>query len=263
MNAARLAVVGLGAMGTGIARLALAAGLPLHVSDVDPRALESARSKLAGDITFALDIAAVEGCHAVIDATPQPPARKRSALRTICERTTADVVIGTVTLAQPVADLVPGAKAASRVLGFHFMNPPHRLRFCELVVPTAAAPDMVDRSRTLLNRLGVGVVEVADASGFVLNRALIPFLFSAVRLLEQGSATAEDIDRCFIEGCAHPMGPLRILDHIGLDVAIGIGEQIAAATGDCAYTPPDLLYARAASGQLGRRSGAGLHRYVP
>lgn len=261
MEPLRLGVVGVGVMGTGIAHLALEAGLALQVCDVDAAALAEARRALDGDVSFSSDITAVQGCDAVIDATPQPLERKREVLALLDEGTAEDVLIGTVTLARPVAELCPRPGAAARTLGFHFMNPPHRLRFCELVASSAASPEMVDRSRALLGRLGVGFIEVADAGGFVLNRVLIPFLFSAVRLLEGAVAKPEDIDRCFVQGCAHPMGPLRILDHIGLDVAIAIGEQIASATGDRACTPPDLLYARVASGQTGRQVGAGLYRY--
>lgn len=261
MDALRVGVVGVGAMGTGIARLALEAGLAVQVCDTDAAALDKARRALVGDVSFFSDLTAVQGCHVVIDATPQPLAGKRQVLAQLERATAADVLIGTVTLARPVAELCPSPGAAARLLGFHFMNPPHRLRFCELIAPAGAAPEMVDRSRAVLDRLGVGFVEVGDASGFVLNRALIPFLFSAVRLLDEGVVSAEDIDRCFVQGCAHPMGPLRILDHIGLDVAVAIGEQIASATGDRACTPPDLLYARVASGQTGREVGAGLYRY--
>jgi 3-hydroxybutyryl-CoA dehydrogenase len=259
-----VAVVGAGTMGTGIARLALQAGMPVHLFDVSAEAAEEARLALAAvghlDVQVARDVTAVAGCSVIIDATPERPG-KSQVLATIAKHASSDALLGTLTLATPVAALTDGDDLRSRLIGFHFMNPPHRLRFCELVLTSTVAPALADRARALLARLGISVVEVKDSSGFVLNRALMPFLFSAVRVLEEGIATPEDIDRSFVEGCAHPMGPLRILDLIGLDVAIRIGEYLAATTGGAICRPPDLLYTLAAQGKLGRAAGAGLHRY--
>lgn len=260
-----LAVVGTGTMGTGIARLALEAGMPVRLVDVSAEAAEAARSALAAlghlDVQVARDVTAVADCSVIIDATPERPG-KSHVLATVAEHASPDALLGTLTLATPVAALTDDdVDLRSRVIGFHFMNPPHRLRFCELVLTSTVAPDLAERARALLAHLGVSVVEVKDSSGFVLNRALLPFLFSAVRVLEEGIATPEDIDRSFVEGCAHPMGPLRILDLIGLDVAIRIGEYLAATTGGELCRPPDLLHTLVAQGKLGRAAGAGLHRY--
>jgi 3-hydroxybutyryl-CoA dehydrogenase len=128
------------------------------------------------------------------------------------------------------------------------MNPPHALRFCEVVVRSGLDPRHLQRARTLLTSIRVRAIEVQDTNGFVLNRALVPFLFAAVQLLEAGTAGPADIDRAFVEGCAHPMGPLAILDLIGLDVAIALGEQLVPTAGE-ACRPPRLLYELLARGR--------------
>lgn len=259
-----VALVGAGTMGTGIARLALEAGMPVRLFDVSAAAAEAARTALTAvdhhDVQLAQDVTALAACPVVIDATPEQ-AGKAQVLEAIAEHARPGALLGTLTLATPVGSLTDRDDLRRRLVGFHFMNPPHRLRFCELVLTRTVAPAVVDRARALLADLGVSAIEVKDSSGFVLNRALIPFLFSAVRLVEEGIATPEDIDRSFVEGCAHPMGPLRILDLIGLDVAIRIGEHLADTTGGASCRPPDLLYALVAQGRRGRATGAGLHRY--
>ena len=260
----RVAVVGAGTMGTGIARLALEAGIPVLLFDISDTASEEARMALAAighlDVQVAREVTEIGNCPVVIDATPEKPG-KSHVLASLAKHASPDALLGTLTLATPVAALSDTDILRGRLVGFHFMNPPHRLRFCELVLPATVAPALADRARALVAHLGVSVVEVKDSSGFVLNRALIPFFFSAVRVLEEGLASNEDIDRSFVEGCAHPMGPLRILDLIGLDVAIRIGEFLTATTGGESCRPPDLLYALVAQGKLGRAAGEGLHSY--
>jgi 3-hydroxybutyryl-CoA dehydrogenase len=249
-----VAVVGAGTMGTGIARMLLAAGLRVSLSDVDADAGLRARRKLEGvaagsgwpsdwaeRLSLIQDVAAVDGCEVVLDATPQNVQRKVALLATIAERVGPGVLVGTVTLGTPLVELDPRGDLAGRLLGFHFMNPPHALRFCELVVPDGVAPGLVERAHTLLARIEVGAIVVPDTAGFVLNRALVPFLFTAVRLLEGGVVSAVDIDRAFVEGCGHPMGPLAIIDLIGIDVAIALGEQLYPTVGETCR-PPGLLY---------------------
>jgi 3-hydroxybutyryl-CoA dehydrogenase len=252
-----VAVLGAGAMGTGITRILLEAGYRVRLADVRAAALEAACRKAgSGRLqTFVGDGAAIDGCGVVIDATPQGAARKAGVLRTVALRTGPDVLIGTVTLGTPVAELDVPAHLRPRLVGLHFMNPPHALRFCELVVPAAASAPAVDRARSLLDAIGVTRIEVPDTSGFVLNRALVPFLFTAVRLLEQGVASAADIDLAFVRGCGHPMGPLAIVDLVGIDVAIALGEQLVPTAGE-ECRPPGLLYTLAATGGRLRDDGA-------
>jgi 3-hydroxybutyryl-CoA dehydrogenase len=263
-----VAVVGAGTMGTGIARMLLAAGFRVCLSDVDADAALRSRRKLeavavgsgwppdwAERLSLVEDAAAVDGCDVVLDATPQGVPRKVALLATLAERVGPGVLIGTVTLGTPLAVLDPQGDLAGRLLGFHFMNPPHALRVCELVVPDGVAPILVERAQALLARIEVGAIVVPDTAGFVLNRALTPFLFTAVRLLEDGVASAVDIDRVFVEGCGHPMGPLAIIDLIGIDVAISLGEQLYPTAGE-ACRPPRLLYTLRADGRRLHDGGA-------
>lgn len=251
MGCDRVAVLGAGAMGVGISRMLLESGADVLLSDIDPGALEAARRKLTSvaaswpagweeRLTVTDEVAAVDSCDVVVDATPQGTDRKSAVLREVARRTGAGVLVGTVTLGTPLADLDAVGDLTDRLVGLHFMNPPHALRFCEVVVRSGLDPRFLDRARTLLTSIRVRAIEVRDTNGFVLNRALVPFLFTAVRMLEDGAASAADIDRAFVEGCAHPMGPLAILDLIGLDVAIALGEQLVPTAGE-SCRPPGLL----------------------
>jgi 3-hydroxybutyryl-CoA dehydrogenase len=254
-----VAVLGAGTMGVGISRMLLESGAGVVLSDVDPAALEAARRKLvsvagswpadwADRFTVAHDVAAVDACDVVVDATPQGTARKSAVLREVARRTGSGVLVGTVTLGTPLAELDAAGDLPDRLLGLHFMNPPHALRFCEVVVRPGLDPRLLERAQGLLTSMRVRTIEVQDTNGFVLNRALVPFLFTAVRMLEDGIAGPVDIDRAFVEGCAHPMGPLAILDLIGLDVAIELGEQLVPTAGE-ACRPPQLLYQLLAEGR--------------
>ena len=254
-----VAVLGAGTMGVGISRMLLESGAGVLLSDLDPAALEAGRRKLASvagswpadwaeRLTVAQDVASVGDCAVVIDATPQGRARKSAVLREVARRTGAEVLVGTVTLGTPLAELDASGDLADRLVGLHFMNPPHALRFCEVVVRRGLDPSVLERAHALLASVRVRAIEVQDTNGFVLNRALVPFLFTAVRMLEDGIAGPADIDRAFVEGCAHPMGPLAILDLIGLDVAIELGEQLVPTAGE-ACRPPLLLRELLAGGR--------------
>jgi 3-hydroxybutyryl-CoA dehydrogenase len=127
------------------------------------------------------------------------------------------------------------------------MNPPHKLRFCEVVVRQGVAPETVDRSVAFLDSIDVQSIRCDDTAGFVLNSALVPFLMDAVRLLERGTASAEDIDLAFTAGCGHPMGPLAIIDLLGLDVTVKTAEVLHAELGPAGRCEPPTLLREVAS----------------
>lgn len=261
----QVAVLGAGTMGTGIARLCLEQGLGVTLSDPASTPLNRAEQNLSqalGDArgqlrtTVAeLDVAA---CDVVVDALPQHPAKKRWILERALAETPDHVPVGTLTLAQTVESLRPDhTPARRRVIGMHFMNPPHRLRICELIIP----PDVDDRigalARNFLHRIEIETVEVADVPGFVINRALMPLLLSAAEAVGRGQS-AEEVDRLFVKGCGHPMGPLQVLDLVGLDVALQIAQVLASAG---LADVPDVLEHLVAEGRLGRKSGHGFHTH--
>lgn len=225
----RVAIIGAaGTMGYGTAVLCLWAGHVVELVDVDPEALHETVGRLQGLMTpgrvhdartILGDLRMVE---VVIDATPQDVAAKRDVLGACLALVNQDCLVGTVTLGVPLHRIDPSPDA--RVLGMHFMNPPHSLKFCEIVARAQTSTALVRRAETFIDNLGLQRTTVADTPGFVLNRILLPFLFDAVRTLEAGISTVEEIDRTFTAGCGHAMGPLAVLDLVGLDVA----SQLAA-----------------------------------
>lgn len=250
----RITVIGTGTMGHGIATLCLRAGHAVDLVDTDLAALEGAVSRLEdraapGRIRDArASLGDLRSAEVVIDATPQDVTAKRDVLKECIERTSESCLIGTVTLGVPLREL--DTSPDSRVVGMHFMNPPHRLLFCELVAGEHATQDLRTRSESFIAGLGLQQTTVADTPGFVLNRLLLPFLFSAVRALAEGVATAAEIDRTFTVGCGHPMGPLAVLDLVGLNVAAQLASDLRRSDPtNPQFQTPSLLLTRLAEGR--------------
>ncbi|HEY7121237.1 MAG TPA: 3-hydroxyacyl-CoA dehydrogenase family protein, partial [Solirubrobacterales bacterium] len=150
---------------------------------------------------------------------------------------------------------------AERVFGLHPFNPVVRMELVELCIPQAAREEIRSRARAWGEAIGKTVVEVPNEPGFVVNRLLFPYLFDAVRLMEQTGMEAEDVDSCMSLGANHPMGPLALLDLIGVDVAVAIGEALYADSGEEHHRPPGRLVSLVDQGKLGRKSGAGFYTY--
>jgi 3-hydroxybutyryl-CoA dehydrogenase len=251
-----VAIIGAGAMGTGVARLCLESGRSVRLADRSPDALargvELVRSRhpAVADRMVGMEIdEALVDCSVVIDATPQVAAEKQTIVRRALDLAPSDALIGTITLGLPLERIDPDHDAQARLVGLHFMNPPHRLRFCELVTRRDVSAVNARAAADFLDSLGVRHVRVQDVAGFILNRMLIPFLFDAVRAVGGGLGEARDVDLAFTAGCGHPMGPLSILDLIGLDVAVALGDAMVIETGDVArFEPPALLRRMADAG---------------
>lgn len=251
-----VAIVGVGAMGGGVARLCLGAGLQVAVTDTSDASLAAGiRRLVAIDSAYAEQLtatsfeSAVAGAGIVVDATPQHVNAKSRVLAAIADAAAPGAVIATITLATPLNRLDPARRVLGRLVGLHFMNPPHRLKFCEVVLREGQHPATLTAAESLLQSLQVRYIRVADTPGFVLNTAFVPFLLDAVRLLERGAASATDIDAAFTLGCGHPLGPLAILDLLGLDVALRMAEELHAAEGTgTRFAPPPLLSQMARTG---------------
>jgi 3-hydroxybutyryl-CoA dehydrogenase len=190
----------------------------------------------------------------VVEAIAEDAGAKSTLLATLNGVLEADAVIATTTSSLSVAELAAACGRPEHFVGFHVFNPVPAMRLVE-VVP---APDTSDetrvRARALCDALGKTPVEVPDLPGFVVNRLLFPYLFDAVRLLEETELEPTAVDQCMKLGAGHPLGPLALLDLVGLDVSIAIGESIGSEI-------PERLRALAAEGALGRKSGRGFHSY--
>jgi 3-hydroxybutyryl-CoA dehydrogenase len=173
----------------------------------------------------------------------------------------ADADLATTTSSLSLDDLATQSGHPERVFGLHPFNPVVRMDLVELCLPDAAREEIRPRASAWGEAIGKTVVEVPNEPGFVVNRLLFPYLFDAVRLMEQTGMGAEDVDRCMTLGANYPMGPLALIDLIGVDVAVAIGEALHADSGEDHHRPPGRLVALVDEGKLGRKSGAGFYDY--
>ena len=266
----RPAIAGSGTIATGLAACASVASKVLLLARSDAsawRAEEQAHSLSAkvegGDakrIKVTTQAADLADCDLIVEAVVEELGPKADLLKTVGEAA-SDADLATTTSSLPLDELGSQSGHAERVFGLHPFNPVVKMELIELCLPGAARDEIGPRARTWCEAIGKTVVEVPNESGFVVNRLLFPYLFDAVRLMEQTGMEAEDVDRCMTLGAAYPMGPLALLDLVGIDVAIAIGEALYADSGEEHHRPPGRLVALVGEGKLGRKSGAGFYAY--
>jgi 3-hydroxybutyryl-CoA dehydrogenase len=279
----RLAVIGAGLMGSGIAQVAAQAGWTVTLRDVDDaavqRGLTAIRKSLerfaakgaidAGDIAGILaritpttDLELAADADIVVEAVFEKLDVKRevfAALDRICK---ADAVLATNTSAIPITSIATATKRPESVVGTHFFSPVPMMRLCELVRGLKTSDATVERARAFAEEIGKTVVVVnRDLAGFVTTRLVCAFVMEAIRLVESGVISAEDLDTACKLGFGHPMGPLATADMTGTDVLLNAARNIYADTGDPKFFPPELLARMVAAGDLGRKSGRGFYGY--
>ncbi|RAJ45357.1 3-hydroxybutyryl-CoA dehydrogenase [Kitasatospora sp. SolWspMP-SS2h] len=278
----RVAVVGAGQMGSGIAEVFARAGLDTVVCENGPRALRAARRRIDrslhravergrigeeqrtdawAHLLFADGLDALADRQLVVEAVVEDERAKTGVLRALDEVLAAeDAVLATNTSALPVTRLGIATGRAPYVLGLHFFNPAPVMPLVELVPSLHTAPAVLDRVETFARDvLGKHVVRSRDRAGFVVNALLVPYLLAAIRMAEAGHAGAADIDTAMVHGCAHPMGPLALADLIGLDTVEAIARALYEEYKEPLYAPPPLLSRMVEAGLLGRKSGRGFH----
>jgi 3-hydroxybutyryl-CoA dehydrogenase len=199
-------------------------------------------------------------CDLIVEAIVEDPEAKAKALAELgIAAPESDLASTTSSLS--VAELGDRCGHPDRVFGLHVFNPPERMELVELCFPTPLRDGAADRARAWCDALGKTAVEVPDQPGFVVNRLLFPFLFDAVRMMERTGMSAADVDACMRLGASHPMGPLKLLDFVGLDVAKAIGESLYGDAPEDRYEPPGLIVEMVGEGKLGRKSGEGFYSY--
>jgi 3-hydroxybutyryl-CoA dehydrogenase len=199
-------------------------------------------------------------CDIVVEAIKEDPEAKGELLATIAERA-PEADLASTTSSLSVGDLGQSSGAPERFFGLHVFNPVPRMKLVELCFPDRVENRVRERALAWCGALGKTAVEVPDQAGFVVNRLLFPFLFDAVRMLERTGMEAGEIDSCMTLGAGHPMGPLALLDFVGLDVAEAIGDALHADSDEPAHKPPGLIVEMIGAGKLGRKSGAGFYDY--
>jgi len=275
-------IVGCGLMGSGIVEVVARAGIDavfLEPTDglVDAgrerieasttRAVE--REKLTADERDALldrvrgstEIGAFADVDLVIEAATEDPEIKLETFRRLDEATRDGVVLASNTSSIPIATLGAATTRPQRVVGMHFFNPPPVMDLVEITPSMSTDDETIAMARGFCERVGKTVVVATDRAGFIVNRLVTPYLCAAIRLLDEGFATREDIDTAMTLGMNHPMGPLRLADFVGLDTLLQIAEVLFAEFRDPAYAPPPRLRRMVEAGHLGRKSGSGFYDY--
>jgi 3-hydroxybutyryl-CoA dehydrogenase len=220
------------------------------------------RDAALGLIDAVDDVAGLAPVDLVIEAASEDPDAKRAIFGRLGEVTRPEVVLASNTSSIPIATLGEASAHAERVIGMHFFNPVPVMGLIELTPSAATSDDTLALAQAFGTEvLGKTCVRSSDEAGFIVNRLLIPYLFDAMRLYERGFATREDIDAAIQLGLAHPMGPLRLSDLIGLDTVLSIGEVLHRAFGEERYDAPTVLRSLVAKGKLGRKTGEGFYSY--
>jgi 3-hydroxybutyryl-CoA dehydrogenase len=262
----RIGIAGSGAIACGLAAAAARHGEVVLWARSDGSA-QRARSQVesicgrltgavnAGQVRVETDLAALGQATAVVEAVAEDEAVKAGLLSDLGRVTGDGALLATTTSSLSIERLAQASGVAERFVGLHVFHPVPKMKLIELAFPAAASEATRARARGLCDALGKTAVEVPDVPGFIVNRLLFPYLFSAVALLDETAMRPEDVDECMMLGAGHPMGPLALLDYVGLDVAVAIGEAIGADV-------PPRLRALVADGALGRKTGRGLYRRV-
>ncbi|MBW4721548.1 3-hydroxybutyryl-CoA dehydrogenase [Saccharothrix obliqua] len=281
----RVGVVGCGLMGAGVAEVSAKAGLDVVVAVTGPPAADrgraritasldkavakgrltaSARDDALGRVRFAIGLEELADRQLVVEAVREDEPLKLDVFAMLDKVVEdADAILATNTSSLPISRLAGATLRPSHVVGVHFFNPVPVLPLVELVGSVLTGPDTLDRAEAFLTgTLGKTAIRTPDRAGFVVNALLFPYLLSAVRMVESGVATAEVVDRGMELGCAHPLGPLRLADLIGLDTTVSIARAMHAEFKEPLYAPPPLLLRMVESGLLGRKSGRGFYEYA-
>lgn len=276
-----IGVVGAGTMGAGIAQVAAQHGYDVVLIDAKEEFVQRGlnriridldkavqREKLTGEdrdatlsrVSAGTDYAALADCQLVIEAVPETLAIKEPVLLAISAAIGDNCIIASNTSSLSISDLSTYIRNPDRMVGMHFFNPVARMDLVEVIAGVSTADSVVETIVSVAESLGKTPVRIQDKPGFVVNRVLIPMINEAIQILQEGVASAEDIDTAMKLGAAHPMGPLALADLIGLDVVLDIMRVLEKAFGD-KYTPADLLIEHVNAGLLGRKSGRGFFMY--
>jgi 3-hydroxybutyryl-CoA dehydrogenase len=282
---ARVGVVGGGIMGAGIAEVCAKADLDVVLVEVDGAAADRARDRVetslsravkrgkleAGEmetvrdrVLFTSEFSALADRELVIEAVVERKEVKLEVFRRLSEIVEDEqALLASNTSSIPIVELgVAAGQREAQVLGLHFFNPVPVLSLVEVIPSLLTDDEVTTRARQfVVEQLGKDPIVAPDRAGFTVNALLIPYLLSAIRMLEQGLATAEDIDSGMVKGCAHPMGPLALSDLIGLDTVMSVAETLYAEHREQLFAPPPLLQRLVAAGLLGRKTGRGLYSY--
>lgn len=280
----KIAVMGAGTMGAGIAQTCAAAGFEVAMRDIDQKFVDGGfrrirdplmkrveRGKMAkGDVDALIskihgtvDIKeALQGAQFVIEAVFEKMEVKREVYAEMDRAAATDVVFASNTSSLSITEMANATERPDRVVGMHFFNPAPVMKLVEVIRGSETSDATVFLAKELCMRLGKDPVEVQESPGFVVNRLLVPMMNEAFNLLQEGVASAEDIDKAMKLGANHPMGPFELADYTGIDIGLDVMEVLYRETGDPKFRPSPLLRKYVRAGRLGRKTGRGVYDYT-
>ena len=277
----KIAILGAGTMGHGIAHVSALAGYEVGLFDIAEAAVDAGISKIGANmqkgvdrnkldadamaaalprISGGTDLAAIcDGADLVIEAVPEKLELKQKLFLEAQKHT--DGILATNTSSLSIARIAEPLDEPGRVLGLHFFNPVHIMKLLEIIVHEGTRDDVLQACLAYGERIGKSCITVRDFPGFATSRLGVCLGMEAIRMVEQGVASPEDIDTAMVLGYRHPIGPLKLTDLVGLDVRMHIGEYLAKALDNPAFEPPALMRQRVAYGKLGKKAGQGFYSW--
>lgn len=279
-----IAVIGAGTMGHGIAHVAAAMGAEVRLYDALAGAARSGIDKISKNLAKGVELGKVSaadrdaalarlsaredladacsGADCVIEAVPERIELKREIFAAIDASAPSHALLATNTSSLPITEIAASVRDGSRLVGMHFFNPVHVMKLVEVVRHPTASQQAIALAVALSEKMGKTPIIVTDSPGFASSRLGLVIGLEAMRMVEQGVASAADIDTAMKLGYGHPMGPLELTDLVGLDVRLGIAEYLSTAIGP-SFTPPQVLRDKVADGKLGKKTGEGFYRWSP
>jgi 3-hydroxybutyryl-CoA dehydrogenase len=278
----KVAVLGCGLMGSGIAEISAKAGFETIVREVNDdlvkkgqgriqKSLDKAvekgklpaaeRDAAVGRLSFTTKLSDLAGVDLVIEAVTEDLELKNSMFRELDQACGPQTVFASNTSSLTIADMAAATKRPDRMLGLHFFNPVPVMKLVEVVRTIATSDDAYARAAEFVRAIGKEPVEAKDTSGFIVNRLLVPYMLDCIRCLEQGLGTTEDIDKSMVLGLGYPMGPFTLSDFVGIDTLYKISEIMFEEFRETRFAPPPLLKRMVTMGYFGRKTGRGFYDY--
>ena len=278
-----ITVLGAGQMGQGIAHISALAGFNTRLYDKDKSTLEAAMAAVEQTLSKGVELGkitnadrvrtlerltpamtvehGVEDAGLVIEAIPEDINLKKDLFRQVADSVPEETVLASNTSSLSITEIASGIPSPERVVGMHFFNPPHIIKLLEVIRGEKSASEIVDRVCEIGRQMDREVVLISDSPGFASSRLGVVLGLEAIRMLEQGVASAADIDAAMVHGYRHPIGPLRLTDLVGLDVRLAIAQYLHEKLGSSQFEPPKLLQEMVRDGLLGKKSGKGFYSW--
>lgn len=277
-----IAIVGAGTMGTGIVQVFLQAGFKVLLLDIDPGILKKAEKRVAdiyslliekgkialtdkdlylNNLNTSTSLTAIKNISIIIETVKEDFEIKKKLLKKIEDIVPDNTIITSNTSSFSITGLALGLKRPGRFIGLHFFNPPPLLPLVEVIIGKKTLKEVKNKITGLLKSINREPVEVKDSPGFIVNRLLLPYINRSIDLLSEAAASKEDIDKAMRLGANHPMGPIELADHIGLDICLDIMKNLYRDFGGSGYKPSALLKKMVSTGKLGKKTGEGFYKY--